>query len=199
VKRSKKSKRGMVASTLGKFILVFLVVFALIILYSKTMRSSNKILECTANGGKCTLGTCDFGTQIPMLSDKAAGCHKDEICCVNVTQSKPPADPKCENKAPGTSCDTLATPTSQHLMYCDWSSQCVSRCDFCTHNFGTDEVEQKKICIVPGNANFNFEGYKCGCTRAECVDSKGVWKSNCISNYCPSNTKENTDYACCKP
>ena len=172
------------ASTLGTFILVFLLVFGLIVLYNKVAKGSTKVLECKNNGGQCVDGTCDFGKQIPALSDKAAGCGSGQICCINVTNDKP-KDPDCENLKPGAVCG------ANNYGYCDYALQCVSKCTFCATNAGQEYA--KTIC----KDKFDFSGFSCQCTGAECT-AEMMNKGKCIPNYCPSSTPADTDFACCK-
>jgi hypothetical protein len=187
------NKKGMAAETLGKFILVFLVVFILILVFNRTMKGGTKVLECTANGGQCKTGTCDFATQVPMLRDKAAGCQNGEICCININKEKPKPDPKCNGQTLGYLCDKNTN------SFCDWALQCVSKCEFCAKNFGTDEVAsrevQKRIC----DPNFNYADFSCKCTKAEC-DTKDAKSciSDLVSPYCPGKTPGESNYACCK-
>jgi hypothetical protein len=191
--RINENRKGLSGPALiGTFILVFLMVFGLIALYSKVMKGGTKVLECKTNGGDCVAGTCDFATQIPALSDKAAGCKSGELCCINITKSKP-ADPKCANLTVGEGCGKV--------MFCDAALQCVTKCEFCTNNFWT--VEGRKVCGTENNNNPIFEtndgiGKKlsCNCTQKQCTD-KGT--NSCISGFCPRAAAETTakDYACC--
>jgi hypothetical protein len=185
---------------IGTFILVFLMVFGLIALYQKVMKGGTKVLECHANGGECVTGTCDFATQVPALSDKAAGCKSGELCCINITKSKP-VDPLCANKTVGAPCN------NSKVMFCDAAPKCVSKCDFCNNNFNT--VEGRPICGLtkdPLVLNPVFEINKkngkmlsCSCTSKQCTDKKGLKDPECISNFCPRASAETTasDYACC--
>lgn len=205
MKKTKKSnrlnanKKGLSGPALiGTFILVFLMVFGLIALYSKVMKGGTKVLECNANGGDCVTGTCDFATQIPALSDKAAGCESGELCCINITKSAPPINPKCANASDNFN-KNKATPCGTR-MYCDTGSQCVTQCEFCAKNFYT--VEGRPVCgtgddakpknTIFENMNYANKALSCNCTKAQC-DTK-TKTGECISLFCPT-TKPDT--FCC--
>jgi len=115
--------RGAGAETFGAIILVLVVVFVSIIIYNNTVKGSTKIVDCKAQGGTCTQGTCDISKQIPMLSDKAAGCNSGEICCKNVV-TEPTVDKLCEGKADGDKCDKGYCTPGGHI--------CLSLADYCS-------------------------------------------------------------------
>jgi hypothetical protein len=189
-------KKGMAASTLGKFILIFLVVFILILAFNKIMKGSTVMLECTANGGQCKVNTCDFGTQVPMLGNKAAGCKNGEICCINVNREMPKPDPLCNGLVFGEKCD------EKKNFYCDWALQCVSRCEFCSKNWGTDEVKAKYDKGICDPTVKSYEGFSCKCTKSECDTKLKADKNSCILDsvnmYCPGLKAIDQNYACCK-
>lgn len=184
---SKRNKKGMSApSTLGKFILVFLLVFGLIIVYTKTMKGTTKILECSSNGGECIKGTCDWGKQVPALSDKAAGCEKGQICCINITKGESVPDPKCESKKIGTAC---GEGTSLNGYRCDAGNQCVTLCEFCSANSKSSDTTIAGLCKKkPTDAdNFAKGGlFSCSCASTECTAAKQR-DGTCIINYCPTD------------
>lgn len=177
-------------STLGKFIIVFLLVFTLILLYGKVMKGSTKIMECTTNGGECVDGTCKWGKQVPALSDKAAGCNKGQICCINITQSEKQADPLCLN---GSSNRTVTIGTScKSGYYCDAAHQCVTRCEFCSTNYA--EFSTSPICRS-AVTNFTQIGKRmtCACNVTEC---RTLSSSGCVWGYCQGDAVSN--YCCVK-
>jgi len=192
IKRSSRlnsNRKGLSGPELiGTFILVFLMVFGLIVLYQKVMKGGTKVIECNATGGDCVTGTCDFATQLPALSDKAAGCGTDQLCCINITKSKP-IDPLCKGLKAGNKCDKTG------VMYCDMASQCVSKCILCANNLDTTEINP--ICYKTTNTpnpffvnNRKLGSLSCGCTKTQC-DAKNKANGNtCIttSGYCPANT-----------
>jgi hypothetical protein len=167
------------AETLGVFILVFLLVFGLIVLYTKVVNGSTKVLQCTANGGECRVGTCDFASQLPALSDKAAGCQKGEICCINITQGIT-EDPLCKDHKDGEACGT------DNLHFCSvGGKQCVTKCEFCSINPTHENCKDKASLNLFKTGTY---AYSCKCTEDQCVgkiDIKGG--SECIRNYCPGN------------
>ncbi|MGV8086318.1 MAG: hypothetical protein ACP5N1_01680 [Candidatus Woesearchaeota archaeon] len=167
-------------STLATFILVFLLVFGLIVLYTKVVKGNTTVLLCEKNGGECVKGTCDFGTQLPMLSDKAAGCKSGELCCINITQSVP-IDLLCENKTEGDKCG------DSNIMYCGASKTCIPKCDFCNNH--QEHADCKDIEFKRGD-------YSCQCSSAQCTPEQ-ISKGNCITNLCPSDTETASDYRCC--
>jgi len=196
INRLSKNRKGLSGPALiGTFILVFLMVFGLIALYQKVMKGGTKVLDCKANGGDCVPGTCDFSTQIPALSDKAAGCQSGELCCINITKSNVTADPACKGLTWGDSCD------KSKLMFCDKALQCVSKCDFCNIYFDRPDKNIVSICNPKKNTATVFETIhkngkivSCSCTKAQC-DTK-TKTGECIPGLCPSST-DASKYACC--
>jgi len=176
------NKKAMGApETLATFILVFLLVFGLIILYGKVVKGNTQILQCNANGGQCVTGTCDWGSQVPALSDKAAGCKSGQLCCINISQSTP-IDPICENETLGFKCGSL--------QYCSAAKTCISKCEFCQAN-----SDYESIC---GKSNVYETGvYKCRCTLSQCQKGTNINDGNCIPNYCPSKDSQASDYMWC--
>jgi hypothetical protein len=180
-------------STLGKFIIVFILVFVLIILFNKTMKGSTKIMQCTANGGQCVDETCEWGKQIPALSSKAAGCEENQICCINITKQKATPDPLCDNRTLGYACRTG--------YRCDAGKQCVTLCEFCEKNPRTTIIENgRSICNkLTGDADkfANSDTFSCSCTNTECTSRFASGK--CMRNYCPAAASDTTNpnYACC--
>ncbi|HYD03031.1 MAG TPA: hypothetical protein VEC16_01915 [Alphaproteobacteria bacterium] len=169
-------------NTFAKLVLVVMVVGVLVFAYGRVTAGSNKVLLCSANGGTCTKGTCDFRTQIPALSDKAAGCQKDEICCIPVVDEDD-IDPSCEGKKLGDVCSG---------GYCDASLKCINHCEFCSKN----AKQFQSMCDVNGQKdidNFYTKGtFTCGCTNEECILKEK--DGTCIRNYCGSGST----YCCVK-
>ena len=123
-----------------------------------------------------------------MLSEKAAGCGKGEICCINIQKDKPPADPKCLNKTLGYKCGDAS--------YCDFGSQCISKCEFCALNSQTDEVMQLNPIVC--EKNFVYTGFSCKCTKADYDKKLAADNKSVIFSHCPQSDPLAQDYACCK-
>jgi hypothetical protein len=175
----------------GALIIMVLVVILSVQIYNRFVTGGTKALQCTANGGQCTRGTCNFPNQIPALSDQAAGCKKGELCCINITRSKP-IDPMCMN-AEGSAALPVGTECDDN-MYCDMAQVCVDRCEFCSTNINNplyvDDI--KNICgptsLDDLKKKFSRPGrYTCSCTDAYC----NLNESNCVRNFCPG-----TDICC---
>jgi hypothetical protein len=191
MKMNKKNKKGQM-STVMKIILVVLVLTVSIFIYSKVTRGSTKILQCSKNGGDCVKDTCDWLTQIPALSDQAAGCKRNELCCINITQEDT-IDPDCKDKAFGDPCRT-----DEKLYYCSKALTCISKCEFCAKNWG--DTVGKKICdaddiknvFEKNNDQTEIKHFSCSC-KTKCSASE-IKAGTCILLYCPSTTPET--YCC---
>jgi hypothetical protein len=196
-----KHKKGMDGpSTLGKFIIVFLLVFVLIILFNKVLKGNTQVMRCDTNGGRCTPGTCDWGKEIPAMGDKTAGCEEKEVCCIPVTKEDSVPDPECEGKVLGDACGTGATLALRQLKTCDKASKCVSLCEFCSTNADT-QTQNAIIRSMCDKVNGNIENftknkgkYSCSCSSTEC--SPKLNDGTCMINYCPTSTDPNA-YRCC--
>ncbi len=186
VKNNKKAM-SMSVETIVIFILVFLLLFGLIAIYGKVAKGNTQVLKCTANGGQCVAGTCDWKSQIPALSDKAAGCLTGELCCINITQSKPEIDKACENESNvGNSCGIR--------QYCTEAHTCVSQCEFCA----IPTFKDKPACQAKASSYNTGTTYSCQCTNAQC-SAENIKSGKCIPGVCPRDIKETTasDYMCC--
>ena len=164
----------------------------------RVAKSGNQVLSCNSSGGECTDGTCVWGEQIALLSDKAAGCKNGQLCCKNITGPEELIpSPECKDKAPGARCD------DKELMYCDAGGQCVIKCEFCAKNFDTEfgrticygnDEKLKKYFTAQGNT---IHKYSCGCTLAECTPARRA-NGTCLPNDCLSTTKAtDSNYMCC--
>jgi len=176
-----------------KAILVLLILMISVVTYGRVVKGSTKVLQCTTAGGDCVLDTCDFGKQIPALSENAAGCKANEICCINLTVSKP-IDPDCKGKIEGQTCKNSS------MYYCGPGDrpQCMNKCEYCSLNFGT--TVGKDICkntnVFVDRDKANLHQFTCGCTAVECTQDMKA-KGLCILGYCPSNVSTSSSYACC--
>jgi len=202
-----KHKKGYTSTEVfGALIIMILIIIISVQTYNKFVVQGTKVLECTKQGGQCTVGTCNFPSQIPALSDKAAGCGRGELCCLNVTRSEP-MDPLCMN-AEGNSPLPVGTECEDN-MFCDIAQVCVDRCEFCSKNANNMQYNDqvKKICArMTAEAIEKFgkgSSYSCSCTQTECNADRGI---KCVegtigdpnpSRYCLQTDVNAPDYACC--
>jgi hypothetical protein len=187
-----KNRRGQ-WSTPMKIILVVLVLLVSSIIYGRIMAGSTRILQCNKNGGDCVTGTCDWLTQVPALSDKAAGCKKSELCCINITFEET-EDPYCKDLNVGDRCRI----EEANLYYCGFGKTCVSKCEYCAKFWG-----EKTLNSICGEANIKkFEQnnnpkisqqWGCSCGGDICTDEMQR-QGKCILNFCPSTDPET--YCC---
>ncbi|MGV8172507.1 MAG: hypothetical protein ACP5OA_07495 [Candidatus Woesearchaeota archaeon] len=196
MRTSSVRKRGMseLGGTLITLVLVGLVIWGSIIMYKK-FTSGKELLKCTAQEGVCTSGTCDWKTQIPILSGNVAGCDKNEICCVNRDKGNQ-ADPLCmdaegNDKLPfGTDCGDD--------MYCDAGQACVDKCKFCSTNVaaGAEYIGKvNEICSYSDENREIFENgrmFSCSCTEQECIDNP----TQCVQGP-PYYCGQDTAFYCC--
>jgi len=176
-----------------KIILVVLVLLVSVIIYGKVMAGSTRILQCNKNGGDCVTGTCDWLTQVPALSDKAAGCKSNELCCINITIANT-EDPYCKDLKVGDRCRI----TDDKLYYCGYGNTCVSLCEYCAKFWGDDT--KNSVCgaanIQKFKANNNpklTQQWSCSCGADTCTtDMQNAGK--CITGFCPSTDPET--YCC---
>ena len=157
-------------------------------IFSTTMKGGVNSIKCTRSGGTCE-NTCDRFTQYVFLSGKAAGCEEEQVCCIDVNKPKP-ADPRCAKLSEGAYCD------DKKLMVCNVGSQCISKCEYCSVNYGT--TKGKTICNSETNTIFesadkNNMKLSCACSEAVCSSKSG----SCIADYCPGTDKTANDYVCC--
>jgi hypothetical protein len=190
------NKKGDVNWHILSLVLAVLVFIAAIIGWNQLMKSKD-IIKCKNQDGVCA-SKCQFPTQVAWLSDRAAGCDRGELCCINITRSKP-IDPMCTN-AEGTEPLPFGTECDDG-MYCDMAQVCVNLCEFCSTNVNNKQYENvvKERCSRMTDADKKkFEKgmvFTCGCTQKECTDAP----DKCVFGYCPTPAEEVTapDYACC--
>jgi len=201
-------KRGMseLGSTLITLLLVGLVIWGTIVLYGKWSSGGKQLLQCTAQEGVCTAGTCDWRTQVPILSGKISGCKDKELCCVERNKGQQ-VDPMCMD-AEGNDPLPFGTECGDNML-CDAAQVCVDRCTFCSTNVGNTEVATyaatvNKECGFSDNAESDaikkvFEKggmFSCSCNQEQCDANREV----CVYSpagmdvyYCGVDT---ADYCC---
>jgi hypothetical protein len=186
------SKRAEV-SVVSKLIITMIVLGLLIYGYKKITDGTTKVLQCKTQEGRCTPGTCDFQSEIPVLSGKAAGCDKDEICCVDISKGGPNPDPGCTAKIEdlGNKCQLPGSTTSDG--YCDYAGKCINQCEFC-EKYGSDKatIVAKKtstICSKKYIDKFNDQStvYGCSCETELCSEAD-YQSGTCIRGYCSTAT-----------
>jgi hypothetical protein len=193
-----RNKKGYSSTEVfGALIIMILVIIISIQTYDRFVKGGVKVLECKAQGGDCVAGTCSFPNQIPALSEKAAGCGRGELCCINITRTRP-IDPLCMN-AEGTTPLPIGTECDDN-MYCDMAQVCVDKCEFCSKNVNNLQYSQKvkDICGIMSQEDKNkfTKGgiFGCSCTGVECAANR----TKCVPNYCPGHDDATApDYACC--
>ena len=192
MKKYNKNKRGQ-WSTPMKIIIAVLVLLVSIYVYNKIVTGSTVILKCNKNGGDCVSGTCNWLTQVPALSDNAAGCKSGQLCCINITLPDT-KDPNCEGKKVGDPCRT----DESSLYYCGPGLVCMSRCEYCAVVWGDSTLN--KVCVAADIPKFKSVNnpsatnkFVCACSKTECTDAMQK-AGTCIPGYCPS-TKPET-YCC---
>ena len=187
MKKYNKNKRGQ-WSTPMKIIIAVLVLLVSIYVYNKIVTGSTVILKCNKNGGDCVSGTCNWLTQVPALSDNAAGCKSGQLCCINITLPDT-KDPNCEGKKVGDPCRTDESP----LYYCGPGLVCMSRCEYCAVVWGDSTLN--KVCVAADIPKFKSVNnpsatnkFVCACSKTECTDAMQKAGTCIISDYCPSTT-----------
>jgi hypothetical protein len=170
------------------------VLVAILAAWPRIVKGGTATLSCTANRGECISDkTCKIG-QIALLSDQAAGCEKGQICCRDLFTDEQPASPECKSKAIGAQCD------DKGLMYCDAALQCVTKCEFCAKNFGTEFGRSTCAKDVKyfQNHSKDIHTYTCGCSAANCTTTK-INNGTCLPKYCPAPSANSADsnYMCC--
>lgn len=199
--RTKKGhdKKGYTSTEVfGALIIMILIIIVSVQMYQKFVVGPVKILECTQQGGECVVGTCAFPSQIPFLSDKAAGCDVGKLCCINVTRR--PIDPLCMN-AEGTAPLPVGMECDDN-MFCDQAQVCVTRCELCSKNYNFMQTNEliNTACkdVVTPDAKEKFgkgDLYSCRCTQEECNNiSKRCVTSN---GLCINEDAAAQDYSCC--
>jgi hypothetical protein len=193
------NKKGQMSFAM-KAILTILVLLICILIFSRVMKGSTKVVECTTRGGDCITGTCKFD-QIALLANEAAGCKKGQICCINVSVTLPelPIDPGCKTEEEGTYLEGKTCKNSS-LYICGPSGQCMTKCSYCALNFGT--TIGKDVCKTEFNKfrdnalkNPNHI-YSCSCSASNCTKEM-ITDGLCIKDYCPSKSTTASDYMCC--
>ena len=148
-------------STPLKLILMILIVIISVVIYNRFIKSQQIAIGCKTVHGDCVPSTCSF-RQIPYLGDKAVGCHAGEICCINITESRP-QDQDCSGKKFGDACGTGSVGTK----YCSFTpdpkdSVCTDMCDFCAANIGIGPAGQDTVMGICGNSfKTKYVGYGC--------------------------------------
>ncbi len=184
-----QNKKGLSGPELiGTFILIFLIVGGVIAYNRGAFGGAKTVLGCQNNGGECRDSGCDLIKEYILSGDKAAGCEKGEICCISYDKPKP-ADKRCVGVEEGKNCKGVTD------LICSPSVQCVSKCEYCRHNFRT--AIGREICKPDTNLIFaNASKYQlelsCSCTTEEC-NTKG--SSGCITTFCPKG--DSTLAECC--
>jgi hypothetical protein len=168
-----------------KIILVVVVLLVSVYVYNKIVKGTTVILKCNKNGGECVPGTCNWLTQVPALSDNAAGCKSGELCCINITLPET-KDPYCEGKNIGDACRT----DENTNYYCDPGLVCKTRCEYCATVRGDpqwskpcDAIDIPKFKAVNNPTPTNQ--FVCACNKTECSQAD-INSGKCILGYCPS-------------
>jgi len=138
------NRKGMEISLLAKFILVLLVVVILIFVFNRTMKGGTQVFNCVSNGGECKSGTCEWGKQIPLLGDKAAGCESGYICCKNIVDESTQPDPECKDKS--TYRQNCGAVSSGKI--CNITQKCILLSDYCKDgaNCNLEKKQSNNLC-----------------------------------------------------
>jgi hypothetical protein len=126
-------------------------------------------------------------TQVPALSDNAAGCKSGQLCCINITLPDT-KDPNCEGKNEGDPCRTDESP----LYYCGPGDVCMSRCEYCAAVRGDPKWSKPCAAIdIPKFVKVNNPSltnqFVCACSKTECPQAD-IDSGKCIPGYCPSTS-----------